>query len=76
MLIGGAAQNPAVRTIAAQVFGVDIEVPEPGEYVARGAARQAAWVRAGQLPSWEVRAELIPADPRPEVLEAYRVVAG
>lgn len=76
VLIGGAAQNPAVRTIAAQVFGVDIEVPEPGEYVARGAARQAAWVRAGQLPSWEVRAELIPADPRPEVLEAYRVVAG
>jgi xylulokinase len=37
LLIGGAAQNPAVQTIAAQVFDAPVVVPEPGEYVALGA---------------------------------------
>lgn len=46
MLIGGAAQSPAVQEIAPQVFGLPIAIPEPGEYVADGAARQAAWVLA------------------------------
>ncbi|MGX7677395.1 xylulokinase [Jatrophihabitans sp. DSM 45814] len=46
-LIGGAAQSEAVRQIAPTVFGVPVEVPPPGEYVADGAARQAAWVLAG-----------------------------
>ncbi|PZF58412.1 xylulokinase [Curtobacterium sp. MCBD17_013] len=71
-LIGGAAQNPAVRTIAAQVFGRDVLIPDPGEYVAAGAARQAAWVLGGALPDWPLAADTIPADPRPEVLAAYR----
>jgi len=47
LLIGGAARSPAVPAIAAQVFGLPIVVPEPGEYVARGAARQAAGVLRG-----------------------------
>jgi len=42
LLIGGAAQSEAVRRVAPQVFGLPVEVPEPGEYVALGAARQAA----------------------------------
>ena len=42
LLIGGAAQSEAVRQIAPQVFGMPVEVPAPGEYVALGAARQAA----------------------------------
>ena len=42
LLIGGGAQSEAVRAIAPQVLGVPVEVPEPGEYVALGAARQAA----------------------------------
>lgn len=42
LLIGGGARSDAVRAIAAQVFGMPVEVPEPGEYVALGAARQAA----------------------------------
>jgi xylulokinase len=46
LLIGGGAQSEAVRTIAPQVLGLPIEVPEPGEYVALGAARQAATVLA------------------------------
>jgi xylulokinase len=42
LLVGGAAQNPAVQAIAAQVFEVAVVIPTPGEYVAAGAARQAA----------------------------------
>jgi xylulokinase len=76
LLIGGAAANPAVRSIAAQVFGREILLPEPGEYVATGAARQAAWVLDGALPDWPVRTDTIPADPHPEVLAAYRVAVG
>ncbi|MEZ3159029.1 xylulokinase [Microbacterium sp. BWT-B31] len=44
LLIGGGAQSEAVREIAPLVLGIPVEVPEPGEYVALGAARQAASV--------------------------------
>jgi len=44
LLIGGGAQSEAVRAVAPLVFGLEVEVPEPGEYVALGAARQAAAV--------------------------------
>ncbi|MBT2483643.1 MULTISPECIES: xylulokinase [unclassified Microbacterium] len=44
LLIGGGAQSPAVRTIAPEVFGIPVEVPAAEEYVALGAARQAASV--------------------------------
>jgi xylulokinase len=75
LLIGGAARNEAVRVVAAQVFGRDVELPEPGEYVAAGAARQAAWVLTGALPSWAVDTTVVPADPQPTVLERYRAAA-
>jgi xylulokinase len=29
-------------------------LPEPAEYVALGAARQAAWALTGELPTWQV----------------------
>ncbi len=72
LLVGGAAANPAVQQVAAQVFGVPVVVPEPGEYVAFGAAVQAAWALTGTRPSWPIAtlAEL-PADPRPFVREQY-----
>ncbi|NII42636.1 xylulokinase [Curtobacterium flaccumfaciens] len=76
LLIGGAAQNEAVRVVAAQVFGREVLVPEPGEYVAAGAARQAAWVVTGDLPGWSIPTTSIPADPHPEVLERYRAAVG
>jgi xylulokinase len=41
-LIGGAAANPAVRQIAREIFGEGVTVPKANEYVALGAARQAA----------------------------------
>lgn len=42
LLIGGGARSEAVQEIAPLVFGMPVDVPEPGEYVALGAARQAA----------------------------------
>jgi xylulokinase len=53
LLIGGAARSAAVRAVAPSLLGVPVVVPEPGEYVARGAARQAAWALAGgEPPDW------------------------
>jgi xylulokinase len=75
LLIGGAAQNHAVQRIATQVFGRDIEVPDSGEYVAIGAARQAAWVLTGERPIWRTATTALAADPRPGVLEAYHRMA-
>ena len=42
LLIGGGAQSDAVRAIAPEVLGIPVEVPDAAEYVALGAARQAA----------------------------------
>ncbi|WP_336626598.1 MULTISPECIES: xylulokinase [unclassified Microbacterium] len=47
LLIGGGARSAAVREIAPLVLGVPVECPEPAEYVALGAARQAAAALAG-----------------------------
>jgi xylulokinase len=54
LLIGGAARSEAVRRIAPVIFGVPVTVPAPAEYVALGAARQAAWAlsSAPEPPSW------------------------
>lgn len=53
-LVGGAAQSQAVRALAPEIFGVPVVVPPPAEYVALGAARQAAWVLSGEddAPVW------------------------
>jgi xylulokinase len=54
LLIGGGAKSAAVQAIAPEVFGVPVEVPAAAEYVALGAARQAAWALTGQPPDWRV----------------------
>ncbi|QAY69119.1 xylulokinase [Xylanimonas protaetiae] len=82
MLIGGAAQSPAVQEIAPQIFGLPISIPEPGEYVADGAARQAAWVLASATlgaeapqPAWATKmSKTLPANPVPVVREQYAAV--
>jgi xylulokinase len=72
LLIGGAAQNPAVATVAAQVFDAPVVVPAPGEYVADGGAVQAAWALTGTRPSWTVEAAPpLPVDTRPEIRTQY-----
>ena len=54
LLIGGGARSEAARRLAPGIFGVPVLVPAPDEYVALGAARQAAWVLAGtpEPPPW------------------------
>ncbi len=47
LLIGGGARSAAVRELAPAILGTPVTVPEPAEYVALGAARQAAWALAG-----------------------------
>ncbi len=74
LMIGGAARNPAIQQLAPAIFGTDVLVPAPAEYVALGAARQAAWALAGSAepPQWPAaNARVLTADPTPEVREQY-----
>jgi xylulokinase len=72
LLIGGAAQNPAVATVASQVFDAPIVVPSPGEYVADGAAVQAAWALTGTRPAWPLPlAAELSSDVRPHIRAQY-----
>ncbi|MFI7188138.1 xylulokinase [Nocardia nova] len=54
LLIGGGSRSAFVAETAAQIFGAAVTVPEPEEYVALGAARQAAWALRGgaEPPRW------------------------
>lgn len=75
ILIGGAARSEAVRRVAPVIFGLPVTVPEPAEYVALGAARQAAWALSGttEPPQW-ARADTsreYTAAPVPEVRARY-----
>jgi xylulokinase len=56
ILIGGAARSEPIRRIAPAIFGVPVIVPPPAEYVALGAARQAAWALSGAAspPDWSL----------------------
>jgi xylulokinase len=56
LLIGGGSHSRAVQAIAASIFGIPVSVPAPAEYVALGAARQAAWALQGTQdpPPWRV----------------------
>jgi xylulokinase len=77
LLVGGGARSEAVRRIAPAVLGVPVLAPPPGEYVADGAARQAAWVLAdGEAPpDWpRPGTERYEADPAPAVRERYAEV--
>lgn len=78
LLVGGAAANPAVADVAATLVDAPVEVPPAGEYVADGAARQAAWVLLGDdVPAWPAvrEGETVrrDANPLPQVREQYRV---
>ena len=72
-LIGGAAANKGVQEIARSVFNVDaIYIPSPGEYVARGAAFQAAWCLSGKKPEWAAPIdEKLTCKYVPAILEQY-----
>ncbi|MDI3195523.1 xylulokinase [Pseudarthrobacter sp. AL07] len=77
ILIGGGARSQALQEITSAVFGLPVHVPEPGEYVADGAARQAAGLLNGQLPNWATGpAQEIAVEPTRELIRRYRAAAG
>jgi xylulokinase len=74
LLTGGAAKSEAVRRIAPAIFGLPVAVPGAAEYVALGAARQAAWALSGldSPPDWAAApAEAYEAAATPQVREVY-----
>lgn len=77
LLIGGGAKSAALRELAPAILGVPVTVPDPGEYVADGAARQAAWTLAGtsEPPTWaQAASRTYEANPTPAVRERYAEV--
>ena len=54
MIIGGAAKNPGIGPIASAILGRQVMTFPPREFVADGAARQAAWALLGELPNWQI----------------------
>ena len=78
-LVGGGVKWVSARKLAPAVLGVPVDVPPADEYVAIGAARQAAWVLAGgeEPPAWEIAGvEHLTAEPAPEVRAAYDAAAA
>lgn len=74
LLIGGGARSEALRRVAPSILGHPTVVPPPGEYVADGAARQAAWTaaQAADPPAWgDPGAEVHEADLVPAIRDQY-----
>lgn len=74
LLVGGATRSPAVRALAPAILGRPVALPPPGEYVARGAARQAAWALGGgdSPPPWRIPGlDVVEAAPTPAVRDQY-----
>ncbi|MFG6279939.1 FGGY-family carbohydrate kinase [Microbacterium sp. 5K110] len=63
LVIGGAAKNAAVQRVLAELVDLPILVPSPDEYVAKGAAMQAAMALTGDFPAWPVEVDRIPGAP-------------
>jgi len=75
VLIGGAAASKAVQEIAATLFNVPVHIPPAAEYVADGAARQAAWALSGTKnpPTWEIKGSVVKEiNYQESVRKAYR----
>jgi xylulokinase len=75
LLIGGGARSRAVQAVAPSLLDAPVLVPAAGEYVADGAARQAAWVLGGEPepPDWSatVAPQPVQGDPAPHVRQGY-----
>jgi xylulokinase len=77
LLIGGAAKNPGVAPIASALFGREVLIPPAGEYVADGAAKQAAWALLGgtSAPRWDLGSVVsVKEKATPHVVDQYRVL--
>ncbi len=74
LMVGGATKSAALRALAPAVLGCPVVLPPAGEYVALGAARQAAWALAGTdaPPTWPTsETTVLEAEPTPHVREVY-----
>lgn len=74
ILVGGATRSAALRALAPAVLGRPVTLPPSAEYVALGAARQAAWALAGtaEPPVWpQPETTVLEAEPTPHVREVY-----
>ncbi|TCD54017.1 xylulose kinase [Alloscardovia theropitheci] len=83
LLIGGGAKSPATRAYAPGIWEHDVIVPHTDEYVAIGAARQAAWALSctvnenASLPDWQISIDdTLKGAPTPEVYEQYVAYRG
>ncbi len=75
LIIGGAAKNPAIPVIASALLGREVVVPPAGEYVADGAAKQAAWALLGEMPTWDLGEVSHHSSPStPDVMDHYRTL--
>lgn len=72
LLVGGGAKLPALQQVLADVLGVPVVVPPTSEYVADGAAAQAAWALTGSRPNWQLPGTTtIGPTPTPAIREQY-----
>ena len=74
LMVGGATRSAAVRALAPAILGRPVTLPPTAEYVALGAARQAAWALAGtaEPPTWpQPETTVLEAAATPHVREAY-----
>lgn len=60
IVVGGGARSEAIISVIGENFSLPIFVPEPDEYVALGAANQAAWSFSGARPAWSPEGESLP----------------
>jgi xylulokinase len=72
LLIGGGASSAGLRSVLADTLTMPVAVPQTREYVALGAARQAAWAATGHAPRWGRRIDAV-LEPRSEAgAQEYR----
>lgn len=75
-LVGGAAKSKALREIAPIILGRKVLVPQPAEYVAIGAAKQAAACLGISSDSWQSSLTMeFDAKHEPWILERYQGIA-
>ncbi|MFV0426605.1 MAG: FGGY family carbohydrate kinase [Beutenbergiaceae bacterium] len=73
LLIGGAAQNPAIQQGLRQIAAMPVVVPDDDEYVAMGAAMQAVVALDQEFPTWPTRRTRLPSlPPEPHIGAQYR----
>lgn len=72
LLVGGGANLTSLQHCLSAVIETPVIIPTPGEYVAEGAAVQAAWALSGDRPNWNGGSDAsVTATPTPDVAARY-----